>query len=141
MWGDDESSREYAELLAHFSAHLREASELRTTDPSVPLSMKLAVIGYSLHADIETWSIDEYEYVNRFFTEDPKLVGFNRIKGCEEGFAAFAALCLGSLCGQHVAGTIDQDGVARGEWTLVAFLSQHNEEICRKYTDFASKTA
>ena len=125
-------------LLDNFSVLLTQAKGLPTKEKDEPLTFKAAVIGFSLYHDIQGWGRDEFDYVNRFLTEDPKPVDLNRVKDGEEGFEAFLCLGLGALCGCFASGKITGEEVGRQEWLLIAFMSAHNEEICQRYTGFAA---
>ena len=125
-------------LLDNFGTLLTEAVPLRTKESDDPLTMKAAVVGFSLYHDIRQWGRNEFDYVNRFLTEDPKPVDLNRVANGEKGFEAFLCLGLGALCGNFAAGKITEEELGRQEWLLIAFMSAHNEEICQQYADFAA---
>lgn len=125
-------------LLDNFDTLLTEAVRLRTKENDDPITIKVAVIGFSLYHDILQWSRSEFDYVNRFLTEDPMPVDLNRVTDGEKGFEAFLCLGLGALCGCFASGKITGDELGKQEWLLVAFMSAHNEEICRRYADFAA---
>ena len=57
-------------LLNNFGTLLTDANRLRTKESDNPITLK-AAIGFSLYHDIRQWGRDEFEYVNRFLTEDP----------------------------------------------------------------------
>ena len=126
-------------LLDNFGTLLIEAKGLQTKESGEPIPLKIAVIGFSLYHDIRQWGRDEFAYVNRFLTDDPKPVDLNRVTNGEEGFEAFLCLGLGALCGCFASGKImTGEELGKQEWLLIAFISAHNEEICRRYTDFAA---
>ncbi len=126
-------------LLDNFGTLLTEAGRLRTKEKDDPLTLKIAVVGYSLYHDILGWGRDEFEYVNRFLTEDPKPVDLNRVENGETGFEAFLCLGLGALCGCFASGKITGEELGKQEWWLVAFMSAHNEEICQRYEAFSTQ--
>ena len=123
-------------LLDNFGTLLTEANRLRTKENDDPLTLKAAVIGFSLYHDIRQWGRNEFDYVNRFLTEDPKPVDLNRVTDGEEGFEVFLCLGLGALCGCFAAGKITDEELGKQEWLLIAFMSAHNEQICRGYAGF-----
>ena len=125
-------------LLDNFSALLTQANDLQTKPADVSLSTRAAVIGFSLYYDIRAWGRDEFDYVSRFLTEDPMPADLNMVKGGREGFEAFLCLGLGALCGSLVAGSLMGEGLAKQEWYLIAFTSANNQEICRRYDEFAT---
>ena len=126
-------------LLDNFGTLLSAASDLRTQESDDPISLKAAVTGFSLYHDLPQWGRDEFDYVSRFLTEDPKPVDLNRVPDGEEGFEAFLCLGLGALCGCYASGKITtREELGRQEWLLVAFMSAHNAEICQRYLDFAA---
>lgn len=122
-------------LLDHFGLLLTQARGLQTRPADVSLPIRAAVIGFSLYYDAQSWGRDEYDYVSRFLTEDPKPADLNTVKDGREGFEAFLCLGLGALCGTFAAGTLTGEEVAKQEWYLVAFISANNQEICRRYAE------
>jgi hypothetical protein len=131
-----EDTEGFKGLLNHFVALLERAKALKTDDPNVPISLKAAIVGYSYHNDVMNWGRDDFLYVNRFLTEDPRMVDFNIVEGGEEGFEAFMCLALGTFCGRFDVEEWTGEEVERHEWALLAFMTQHNEEICTKYKQF-----
>ena len=127
----------YSYLLENFGSLLEEANDLQTHDKEDPLSRKAAVIGFSLYHDIGQWGRSEFKYVNRFLTEDPKPVDLNQVENEEKGFEAFLCFGLGALCGCYASGKITEAELSQQEWLLIAFMSAHNEEICRRYAEFS----
>jgi hypothetical protein len=125
------------ELLPHFMRDFRDlvtlAYQLRTTDESDPITVKAAVIGFSLFYPVEEWRRPDHDFIMKYVNCEPSMAALSPSREWDEAILVFSCIALGAALGAYNAGQMSHDDFLKSEWYILAFTSLHGRAICSVY--------
>jgi hypothetical protein len=124
---------EFDRLLSEFAPSLATARELESLNPEDDEFVKLAVVGFSLHEEMELWRREHYEFIKARLEGDISPDNLDWYEEAAPSVAAFSCLALGALQGLYNRRNINDAEVLHGEMILPGFTMLHNEQIARLY--------
>lgn len=121
-----------ADAFQRYSAIAAAAGGLESPNPEDDDCVKLAIVGYSLHAPTEGWGVDEFDAFQELraseFTEEVL-----EDLGADAGvYERFGCVCIGVVLGLKYNGTIQtEEQFALAHVISMAFMFENAPEIYR----------